>query len=68
MDYKLPTDVECFDAYKVLEKELSDIGQDPDIIDVNSWLMACNWYKDFLTTKQNNENKNKKNNGNQDQI
>lgn len=48
----LPTDNECFDAFKALQKELSDMGERPDFVDPNSWLMACNWVKDFLTEEK----------------
>ena len=51
-EVELPTDNECFDAFKALQKELSDMGQKPDFLDPNSWLMACNWVKDFLTEEK----------------
>jgi len=48
-EVKLPTDVESFDAVKALQKDISDLGQDPEIVDINSWMMGVNWAKDFLT-------------------
>lgn len=52
-EVKLPTDTECFDAYMELQKKLTKSGQKANFLDTNSWLMACNWMKDFLT--ENNE-------------
>ena len=49
---ELPTDNECFDAFKALQKELTESGRKPDFLDPNSWLMACNWMKDFLTEEK----------------
>lgn len=44
----LPDDIQAFDAVTELRKEIKDKGKDENFVDINSWLMAVNWCKDFI--------------------